>query len=306
MLSSTNIKNYIKLFFAIIIALNCLSIYPSYATVNMSWIEWVGDITNHSISISTSWDITTSIKNTGFEILTIIKYIMSAVLVIMIVYIGIQMIMSMWNDEEKLSSAKRQIRYTLIWLIFINIPWSLYKIFEKSTNTNVSSWIVNTWANTPSSNIFVNAVLFNSTINNWIIVFVESMLTIITIFMIMLAGINIMTSRWREEKVTEAKEKILWSLIWLMFIWFIESWKLVVYKWEISDWANLFQTMEELALFFAGPVAIFFLTLAGYYYITSNGDEDKVKKAKSIIINTVIAVIILLFSHAFLKDLITL
>jgi len=48
------------------------------------------------------------------------------------------------------------------------------------------------------------------------------------------------------------------------------------------------------------------LTLAGYYYITSNGDEDKVKKAKSIIINVLIAIVLLLASYTFLLDLKTL
>jgi hypothetical protein len=115
-----------------------------------------------------------------------------------------------------------------------------------------------------------------------------------------------MISRWREDEVTEAKNKITWSIIWLIFIWFIEGWKRIVYNGDVSDWANLFHTMEELALFFAWPVAIFFLTLAWYYYITSNGEEDRVKKAKSIVINTFIATLILLASHAILKDLITL
>jgi hypothetical protein len=88
-----------------------------------------------------------------------------------------------------------------------------------------------------------------------------------------------------------------------MFVWFIETWKNFVYTWNMSVWTNIFKTIIELILFFAWPVAIFFLTLAWYYYITSNWDEDKVKKAKSIIINTVIATIILLVWYSILLDL---
>lgn len=61
--------------------------------------------------------------------------------------------------------------------------------------------------------------------------------------------------------------------------------------------------MANLALFFAGPTAIFFLTLGAWYYITSGGDEERAKKGKSIVINTFIAVIILLASYTFLIDL---
>jgi hypothetical protein len=112
-----------------------------------------------------------------------------------------------------------------------------------------------------------------------------------------------MTSRGKDEDMTEAKNKIIWSLVWLVFVWFIESWQKLVFEWKIDDWATIFNTIENLALFFAWPVAIFFLTLAWYYFITSNGDEEKVKKAKNIIINVVIASVILMASHLFLQDL---
>jgi len=48
------------------------------------------------------------------------------------------------------------------------------------------------------------------------------------------------------------------------------------------------------------------MTLAAYYYITANGEEEKVKKAKNIIVNTVFATLILLAAYTFLLDLVTL
>lgn len=77
----------------------------------------------------------------------------------------------------------------------------------------------------------------------------------------------------------------------------------VVYAGDIGRGQGIFAQLSNLALFFAGPTAIFFLLLGGYYYITSAGEEEKAKKGKSIVINTFIAVIILLASYAFLKDL---
>ena len=65
----------------------------------------------------------------------------------------------------------------------------------------------------------------------------------------------------------------------------------------------MFTQLANLALFFAGPVAIFFLVMGAYYYITSAGDEERAKRGKSIVINTFIATFILLASYAFLKDL---
>jgi hypothetical protein len=49
-----------------------------------------------------------------------------------------------------------------------------------------------------------------------------------------------------------------------------------------------------------------FLTIAAYTYITANGDDEKIKKAKNIVVNVILATIILLASYTFLLDLITL
>lgn len=60
-------------------------------------------------------------------------------MVIFFVYIGATMIISMGSDEEKLSSAKRQLWYMLVALVFINIPGTLYEAFYKDGSTTVGS-----------------------------------------------------------------------------------------------------------------------------------------------------------------------
>jgi succinate dehydrogenase hydrophobic anchor subunit len=88
-----------------------------------------------------------------------------------------------------------------------------------------------------------------------------------------------------------------------VFLWVIQSWTYVAYSWNIPKWQSLFSQLSNLALFFTWPVAIFFLVYGGFLYITSAWDEGKAKKWTTIIKNTFIAVIILLASYAFLKDL---
>ena len=303
-------KNLIKIISIFIITFMLLWTYGVSAWIDwLNNVQWINKITEHSITdVPGNTDISDNIEIVWFKILTIIKYIVSWILVIFLVYVGIQMIMSMWTDEDKLSSSKKQLRYAILWLVFINIPWTLYNSFV-SDKWQIDGSIHWTWSSQISQqneNVLINTELFSDTLNWGIVSFIEMAIFTIAIFMITIAGIKILTSRWREEQITESKNKIVWSIIGLIFIWFIESWQALVYNGRIKDWANLFQTMEELALFFAWPVAIFFLTLAWYYYITSNGDEERVKKAKSIIINTVIATVILLASHAFLKDLLSL
>ena len=232
-----------------------------------------------------------------------------ALLVVFMVYTGAMMIMSMWSNEEQLSSSKRQLWYALVALIFINIPGTLYESFYKDSGTQV--WdSVNAGsfgdATTESSgNLLFDVFVFWYTLNSQIVLFLEVMIFIAAVFMITLAGISLMTSRGREEKMKEAKNKIVYTILALIFVGIIEAWKRLAFDWDISDGKNLFESLANLALFFAAPVAIFFLTLAGYYYITSNGEEEQTKKAKSIIVNTILATLILLASYTFLLDLAT-
>ena len=220
------------------------------------------------------------------------------------------MIMSMGSDEEQLSASKRQIWYSLVALVFINIPWTLYESFYKDGSTTVGSKITTgafEEASTDTTgNLFFDFYVFGYTVNNQIVVFLEIMIFIAAIFMLTLAGINLLVSRGREEKMKEAKNKIIYTILALIFVWIIEAWKRPAFNGEISDGVTLFGSLVNLALFFAAPVAIFFMTLAAYYYITANGEEEKVKKAKNIIVNTVFATLILLAAYTFLLDLVTL
>lgn len=299
-------KNFIK-----ILIISIFSLFLFWLTTNAKIDLQDNDkITNSSIKlnwISQTWDIVTDINKTWISILTTIKVIFEWVLIIYIVYIWVQMILSMWTNDEELSKSKRSIWHSLIWIVFINIPWTLYNAFKLDSYWSIdwrmwyNSWVANSWDH--SNNILINTFNFWQTLNWDIIWFIEVAISAIAILMIIVAWIRILTSRWKEEDVTKSKDKIIWSLVWLVFISFIEAWKWVIYSWNINDWWNLFEAMSNLSLFFAWPVAIAFLTLAAYYYITANDDEERIKKAKSIIVNTLIATVLLLAAYTFLLDL---
>ena len=272
-------------------------------------IPWTTAIEQVSLDVGdSSWNIVTDINSVGFRILTFIKRVLMWLLVIFMVYTWAMMVWSMWSDEETLSSSKRQLWYAVIGLLFINIPGTIFRSFQQEWNV---TWYWITRENfaydnlSGFNNMFFNFNYFWNTLNNQVIWFLEVMVFLAAIFMITLAGIQVMTSRGREEKMTEAKNKILYTVLALVFVSIIEAWKALAFNGEISDGVNLFGSLANLALFFAAPIAIFFLTLAGYYYITSNGDEERTKKAKSIIINTLLASLILLASYTFLLDLTT-
>ena len=281
-------------------------IVNSYAwIVELPWMEPIKEISN-SVGEETKnwWDIIKVINEKWLSILHIFKTALQWILLIFIIYIGIQMVISMWTDEDKLTKWKNQLWYSLVAIMFINIPWTIYNVVNSKNRSDIS--VYREWDTNDAGNMFINndpsawwlwALLKN------IVWFIEVIIFWIAIFTIIMSWIKIMTARWREEEVTKAKSKILYSIIALIFVWFIESWRRLAMSWDIVEWWELFWKITKIALLFAWPVAIFFLTLAWYYYITANWEEDRVKKAKNIIVNTLIWIILLVAMFTFLKDL---
>lgn len=265
--------------------------------------EWKSKIKSVSIA-EKSWTMEQAINTIWFNALTTFKVIIGWLLVIYMVYAWVMMIISLWSDEEKLSSSKRSLWYSIIWLLFVNIPWTLYNAFTwKATTDNVTwnFWNVKTIYN---RNIFMNTQAFWNVV--WTILdFLQISIVALAVFMVVLQWVKIMKAMWKDEDVTEAKNKIIWSLWWLIFIWIMVIWRNLVFIWDIDAWRNLFATLANLALYFAWPIAIFFLSLAWYYFITWMWNDDKIKKAKNIVINTFLATLILLWMYTFLLELST-
>ena len=299
---------YIYAFFVFcIVCISSMEVNVFWAvTIPQEAADWIIEVSHN---ISGSGDVISDIETVWDSIYTILKRIVMWIMVIYTVYIGVMMIISMGSDEEKLSSAKRQIWYMLVALIFINIPDILFRAFKRDNSITVGNDVESSFTTSSSDssqNLFFNFLDFSYGLNNQIIAFLEVMVALAALFMITLAGINLMSSRGREEKMSEAKNKITYAVLALIFVWMIESWKQLAFWGNMEQGKNIFESLANLALFFAAPVAIFFLTLAGYYYITSNGDEERTKKAKSIIVNTLLATLILIAAYTFLIDLATL
>jgi len=293
-----------KIWLIIILLISSLFI----TDLSLAWyveIPWEDIIQEVSNDINSSWDINTDIQNTSFSLLKIVKIFLQWFLVIFIVYAWARMIIAMWDNEEELSAWKRQLWYWLIAILFINIPWSIYEAFHPTNLWNIDNrldvnWFINS---SNENNIFIDFIGFWTTFWDNIIWFLKILIWAAAILAIILAGIKMLTSRWREDEVKEAKSKIIYSILALLFLGFVEIWKNVAFWWSIKAWINLFWDLANISLFIAWPVAIFFLTLAAYYFIMSAWNEEYIKKARSIVINTILATIILIASYTFLLDL---
>ncbi len=302
-------KTIIKILIIIWLISSIFIIETNALAINIWGISWIEKITGNVIEKTGDTDIVVAINDLWFNLLRIAKIILQGLFIVFIVYLGWKMIMSMWSDDAELTKAKSQMWYSLIAVVFINIPWLIYEsITLPGWNKIISWWIWATFSEVSPRNLFLNMNLFSW--RDWVVDNIISAIQVfiftVSVYIIIMAGIKIMTSGGKDEKIKEAKEKILYSIVAMLFVGFIEAWKQFAITWKISYWTDIFWKITDISLLFAGPIVMIFLTYAGYIYITANWEEEKVKKAKSIIINTLIATVLLIVMVTFLNDLITL
>lgn len=264
------------------------------------------NIEDASISISTNPDDTIEevSRDFGLKVLTVFRLIISGFALIYLVLIGAYMIVYS-ETEDRIKSQRKQITYSLVGFLFLNIPWMVYTVFfwsDIAGQSNVSTRVigdaaeVDFWDQTSLTGLNGIVPMF--------IGFFEIFIFGLAIVLFTWWFFRLILSGGDEEVQKKAKNRILYGILWLIFLGFVKFWGGVVARWDFfGEFATIWNKLVWLALYFAAPVVIFFLVLWAYYYITSAGDEERTKKAKAIFVNTLIATLILLGAYSFLSDL---
>jgi hypothetical protein len=273
-----------------------------------AWLQFpdgVDKIENVSITVQqTSWNAVEVSRSFAFKILGLLKILISWVALIYIVLIGVYMVVFSEN-EERVKMQRKQFIYTLIGFLFLNIPWVVYTAINPEDKRGWSIGSTCNWSDTICGSVFWDAYGFEGFLGN-----------LIAFFRVFLFGVAILTftwwifqliiAWWDDEKQKAAKGRITYGILWLIFMGFVEWWGKIISWWDFAIYIPYIgNKLFGIAIFLAAPIAIFFLIWWAYQFITSAGDEEKLKKGKSIVINTFIATLILLAAMSFLTDLIT-
>jgi predicted nucleic acid-binding Zn ribbon protein len=258
-----------------------------------------------SINVS-NWggtDIYSTTRGLGLQILRWVKLLVSGIALIWLVILGANMVVFSEN-EEKIKSQRTQITYMLIGFLFLNIPSLVYTIFfwdtlGSSTISGEVIWdstVINFWD--AGTFLSANGFLYQ------LIWFFEVFIFGVAILMFTYGFFRLMLSAWDEEVRKKARNQITYGILALLFVSFVRYWGTVIAKGDFfQEYATIGGKILGLALYFAPPVAIGFLVYAAFMMITSWGDEERVKKAKSIFLNVFIAALILLWVYSFVSDL---
>lgn len=64
---------------------------------------------------------------------------------------------------------------------------------------------------------------------------------------------------------------------------------------------ELILAVIQLMLFFAGAIAVLFVIIGGFMYITAGGNEEQAEKGRKALTNAIIGIIIVIMSYAIIR-----
>ena len=119
--------------------------------------------------------------------------------------------------------------------------------------------------------------------------------------MIVIQGMRYALSRGNPEKVAQAKNGIIYSLVGVVIS--VTSWSMVQFvlgklvippsgQADPGDLSNLMGSIIGVIIFITGVISTIIVIIGGYNYIFSGGDSNKVSSARSTIIYALIGLIV--------------
>ena len=278
----------------------------AFASIDVSqYTQKIADVSIDPDTMASGASTEEQVQQTVLYFLHIFKVVLSALAVVYLVYIGIAMVIAMGDDKD-LKKAKQQFIYTLTAFLFVNVPGQIYELFsDKSAGSLDATSRLGTHSETQTagSNLFLNFNNWNLTVQDGVVMFLRVLIYGLAVASLIISGVRLMVSQGSDDGQKTEKKRILHAILALILMGFIESIIWFATYGNITQGQEMFARVVNLAIYFAAPVAIFFLIKGGYYLLTSAGDEERAKKGKHNVGAVLIGVIILFAIYTFLIDL---
>ena len=204
-----------------------------------------------------------------------IRVLVSGIALIYLVMIGVFIILGS-DNEETVKTQRKQITYVMIGFLFLNIPGFVYTIFSPSNTGSIGT--IDNWASTTGSSIFWNTAGFEGIIGN-MIAFLRVFAFGAAVTMFTWGLFNLLVSGGDDEKKKKAKNRVIYGIVGLIFLGFAQFWGNLVAVGDFTSYIpSVGRSLFALVMYIVAPISIFMLIWGAYLFITSAGDEERIKK----------------------------
>lgn len=276
------------------------------------------NLSQNSIIQPQGGNIMSSIQYVWLRLIQAAKIALNGVALLAMWYVGYLWVSSM-GDEEKQNDGKYRLLLIFVGLFLINIPELLYTIITGSSYLDNNFWRkVRVVSTRDPGGIFNTSALngcnyFFCTQNFWgnsntiaIMKFFEILMIVAAVVMFTWGGLTMIFRGNTEDRSDKGKMRIIYGVVALVIMGFIETIYRSIFFGGALNANGLIQTGLTVANFFvfiAGPVAIIFIIIGAYYYITAGGNEESADKWKRIILYTFLATILLILAYTIIVEI---
>lgn len=180
------------------------------------FVNSIYSVANQSIR-ENSWNISTLadnlLNNLVIPFTKLAEHGAAFLFIIIGIYAFYKLISSNW-DDSKAKTWKIMIFHSIIWFIIIKLSWVVVR---------AAYWECNVWT---LNSVFTQTKICNQTVNlseatnifttilNWL----NSFIWVWVVLMVVFAWLNIIFSRWDEEKIKKWKNSIWFIIIWIWIL----------------------------------------------------------------------------------------
>lgn len=240
-----------------------------------------------------------------------LRYVKLIIVVIGILYITIMgySLVTSGENEENVTTAKRGITYAIIAFVMISMSQEVAQIFDMKDHSILES----------PQEILKRVRLFDRRVEI-VVTFIKYVIGSYAVLMIVRSGFKLITAGNKEEEVTKHKASILYSGGGLLLIYigdiFINK---VFYKIDRNVYSGItgvqpkvdaqagieqIKGITNFVVSLVGPIAVLILIVGAILYATAGGEQDKMDKAKRLIMTAAIGILIIYGAFAIVSTII--
>lgn len=236
------------------------------------------------------------------NILPMFKYLFIFVTLLMWSVYIMNMISAAGNEEE-ISAQRKNLLWGIVGFMIISLSVELSQIFSPITGTGVED--------VAGREGIIDTEGFNESFQK-VVTYFQMAIGAVSMVLIFYAGIRFIKDADEDEEITKAKDTFSWGVIGMLIAILVEPLvKTVFYPEdktlgdeEISNLAVQAGGLLKFGLMFLGIFAVGAFLIAGAYYVTSFGDEERQGKAKTIIGATLLGLVIILSAYTLVSVLV--
>jgi len=285
-------------------------------TVNNIYKE--SGIPTPSIDFDGSLDSFATVQIIVLTALAYTKGIIVVVGIIMLSVLGIRLVIN-GDSEEDVTTVKRGVIYCLIAFLLVSMGKDIANVFDMGGN-NASCNDANCTILGSPAELVKRTRLFDKQVEIFI-TFIKYMIGAYATIMIIRSAIKLVTAGGEDEETSKHKKGIMYSIAGLVLlvagdtmikkVFYITDWK----KYSAAKGAQIAVNANEgvrqivgitnFIVSIVGPIAVLLFLVAGIMYATAGGEEEKMEKAKRVLVTTVIGIAIIFGAFAIISTIVS-